>query len=114
MPGLAYSWRRFGVLVDQLPAESRFALELVAQAPANTDPPDLTRWANSDRLLALIADQLTIANWQRAGGKQTKPTLLTAGTRHRARRATNTAATRDQVWLRNHLARIGPPEGATR
>lgn len=37
--------------------------------------PDTSMWPNSDKLLALIADLLLVANWQRGGGKD-KPRLI--------------------------------------
>lgn len=52
----ALSWRRAGVLIRQLPREARLTQEL---HPAQ-------RWSQTDYLLALVADLLNLANWQRA------------------------------------------------
>ena len=54
----ALSWRRADVLIRQLPREARLTQEM---HPAQ-------RWSQTDYLLALVADLLNLANWQRLGG----------------------------------------------
>ena len=72
-PGVAYTWRRFKVLLRELPQQSRFVrAQPVDDSPG---PPDMSGWDNTDRLLALISDLLLLANWQRSGETK-KPKLF--------------------------------------
>jgi hypothetical protein len=57
----ALTWRRFGVLVRQLPRES--ALSLAVNGPAAT-------WATTDHLLAVCADRLGQMLWIAAGTRK--------------------------------------------
>lgn len=74
-PGRAYTWRKFKVLVRQLPQNSRL-LRAMPTDDSNATP-DTSNWENTDKLLALIADLLLIGNWQRSGEKK-KPRLIFA------------------------------------
>lgn len=57
------TWRRLGVLVQQLPADSATVRARIGPSAA---------WTTSEHLLALIADRLGIANWQRQGKRTSK------------------------------------------
>ena len=54
------------MIVRQLLKDKKSAL-------AQAIEPDLTQWGTTDYLLALIADNLQAANWQRGGGKTPMP-----------------------------------------
>lgn len=57
-PGRSFTWRDLRAIVTMLPPGS--ALHRVS---------DDEGWSRADHLLALIADQLATANWQRQGKK---------------------------------------------
>lgn len=57
------SWRKFGAFVNQLPRESALGRSQLGEG---------AYWSVTDYLLALIADHLAAANWQRGSGKQSK------------------------------------------
>ena len=58
------SLRRLNVIFKNLPATSATARKL---------QPDLTRWGESEYLLAHIADLLASANWQRGADPEKPP-----------------------------------------
>lgn len=60
--GLTVSWLDLAAVLQHCPANSALQREL------NPDHP----WDLKTHLLALIADQLAIANWQRSGGGKNK------------------------------------------
>lgn len=74
-PGRAYTWRRFGVLMRGLGADSRFHKALRELNPGDGGDIDTSQWDRTDQILAVIADLLVAANWQRGGGGG-KPELL--------------------------------------
>ena len=93
------TWRRLGVLVRQLPAESRVVATLNRGSSGE--------WPMSDHLLALILDALHAANWQRGGGKSSRPRPIRrpgAGTR-----STYGRADRSPGETAAYLARFAPP-----
>lgn len=93
------TWRRLGVLVRQLPTESR-VLAIMSRGTS-------AEWPVSDHLLALILDALHGANWQRGGGKSARPRPVrrpgtdTRSTYGRADRSPRETAT--------YLAKFAPP-----
>ena len=73
-------------LLQQLPETSRLAQVNADRAPDHVRQSagmDTTTWSLGDQLLATISDQLSIANWQRSGGKGKKPELLTDSKKRR-------------------------------
>lgn len=101
-------WAKVKRLITQLPAASRFVINVSRGAPDDGKAPDLTWWHRTDRLLATIIDQLTIANWQRSGGKK-KPELLTDPPPP----PTKPRVKLDQEKVRAHLRAIGPQKAAS-
>ena len=103
----ALTWRRFGVLLSNLPKGSVFvaklAVRVAKEAPKGEPDPfqSIDDWDLSDQLLAHVVDQLAIANWQRGAGKGGKPHLLTAG-------PTKSGKVDSRVDARAILAKIGP------
>ena len=61
----------------------------------------IDEWQLSDQLLAHIVDLLAISNWQRGGGKSSKPKLMTAGPKR-------SKAPNAQIDVRAALAKIAP------
>jgi hypothetical protein len=59
-PGLTY--RRLQVILSNAPEDSAYACSARGDS-----------WTKSDHLLAIVADRLAVSNWQRGGGKGTKP-----------------------------------------
>lgn len=68
------SWRRFAVLLDGLPLDSRFARAVAAQQPdtEDTGPVDVTNWPLAMKLQALLVDAVQVLIWIHGGG-QGKP-----------------------------------------
>jgi len=64
----ALSWRRFGVLLRNMPDGSALALDMHGESAT---------WGVTDHLLATVIDLLNGANWQRGGGKGQKPAPFT-------------------------------------
>ncbi len=62
------SWRRLGVLIANLPPESATVREIVGA--------EYGSWTTTDFLLAGVIDVLNGANWQRGGGKGSRPKPL--------------------------------------
>lgn len=62
--GDALSYRRLSVFLAGSPEDSSFA---------RSSGGDESLWTLTDQLLALIADQLAAANWQRGGGVGPRP-----------------------------------------
>lgn len=62
------SWRRLSVLIAHLPDGSSTRAELVGH--------DYASWGVSEHLLAVAIDVLQGANWQRGGGKGSRPKPL--------------------------------------
>lgn len=58
------TWRRFRELLSELPLGSQ--TNVAVEGPA-------AYWGLTDELLAIVANILAIANWQRGGGKGRKP-----------------------------------------
>lgn len=61
------------MLLRELPLNSRFVRAQPVEDSGGK--PDMSSWDNSDKLLALIADLLLLANWQRSGESK-KPKLF--------------------------------------
>ena len=62
------SYRRLTVLIEHLPRESATLQQMLGA--------DYVAWGATEHLLALLADILQGANWQRSGGKGSKPKPL--------------------------------------
>jgi len=58
------TWRRFGVLVRQLPRESATVRKILG---------DHAEWTLDTHLLATAVDAIRAGNWQRGGGKGARP-----------------------------------------
>lgn len=98
------SLRRLGVYVDALLLDPASTLHRALQRDGHADD-----WSLSEHLLALIYDQLAIANWQRSrdgakGRRRPKPIspLARKGTRYGK-------TDRDPEEVKAYLARFGPP-----
>jgi hypothetical protein len=63
LAGCLHDWRRLGVLVRQLPPEAALYRSMFGEKAL---------WGSQEHLLALIADILNAANWQRGGDKNAK------------------------------------------
>lgn len=63
------TWRRFGVLLRQLPREAR-------TTRATADDPVALLWTPEMHLQAGIFDATVAGNWQRGGGKGKRPKPL--------------------------------------
>lgn len=78
--GRGLSYRRLGVLVAGLSRESALARKLSREAaadPGEMSPEDeALAWSLEHHLLAMIVDLLAGANWQRGGGKGSRPQPL--------------------------------------
>jgi hypothetical protein len=61
------TWRRLGILVRNLPAESATLRAMHGHA---------ADWSVTDHLLAAVVDVLQGGNWQRGGGKGKRPKPL--------------------------------------
>ena len=61
------SWRDLAVIARQLPRESALARAMVEES---------SQWGVTEHLLALVVDVLAVANWQRGGGKGSRPKPL--------------------------------------
>lgn len=59
------TWRRFGVLVRQLPSESRTAVIQRASAPARRVPLEEMEWTLTDHLIATVADHIGHASFKK-------------------------------------------------
>ena len=59
------SWRRLSVLIANLPKESATVREMLGA--------QFVEWSTTDWLLAGVIDVLQGANWQRGGGKGSRP-----------------------------------------
>ena len=88
------SFRRFQVLLQNLPEDSRFrdALTLRAKHEAKggeaskfDELEGIAHWPMQDQLLAMQVDLLALANWQRGGGKGRRPQMLSAGSKRSGR-----------------------------
>jgi hypothetical protein len=104
-----------GVLLHGLPNDSMFKILFSQRETEEKDKSSslnatIADWPVQDQLLATIVDLLSLANYQRGGGKGSKPKLLTAGPRKSARPA-------EGVDVRQLLDRLAPQsqqdEGAT-
>jgi len=101
------TWRRFSSLMHHLPAESAFKAEFAVRTRQEQDEQpsstftDISDWSLTNQLLAHVVDVLAMANYQRGGGKGSKPKLLTAGSRRSAKPAPN-------VDVRGLLESIAP------
>lgn len=56
-----FTWGDLGVIVRQAPRSSALYGSLY---------PDQAQWGMPEQLMALMADNLAVANWQRGGGKR--------------------------------------------
>lgn len=78
--GRGLSYRRLGVLIAGLPQQkSALARKLAREAPEQaemSEQEEAAAWRLEHHLLALVIDLLAGANWQRGGGKGTKPKPL--------------------------------------
>lgn len=63
----ALSWRDMWMIFANAPTGSVLAVSVQGERAL---------WTVSDYLLAIIADELNDANWQRGGGKGTRPDRL--------------------------------------
>lgn len=99
----ALTFRRFGVLVEQLPPEARTLRAMTKDAPKKMDgDAKVDEWPLEAQLLALIHDTLAVANWQRGGGKG-KPTTIV----QKRRRSTSRPTLVSQARIRAHLKSLG-------
>lgn len=65
-------------------------------------------WTLTEHLLALIHDQLAVANWQRAGGRKSKrPKPISPLLRRPVTKYGQTSRTPEEV--KAYLAQFGPP-----
>jgi hypothetical protein len=98
------TWRRFRNLVRGLPAESLYVRGLPDHQRVSPTKPDIGRWPLTDQLLANLIDLTSLANWQRGGGQNQKPKLLTE-------RSSDQPAPRhfDDDQIRAILRSHGPP-----
>lgn len=65
-------------------------------------------WTRAEHLLAIVADLLAIANWQRAGGKRSKrPKPISPLAKPKVTRYGRTTMTPDEA--KAYLAKLGPP-----
>jgi len=93
--------------MHHLPAESAFKAEFAVRTRQEQDEQpsstfnDISDWSLTNQLLAHVVDVLAMANYQRGGGKGSKPKLLTAGSRRSAKPAPN-------VDVRGLLESIAP------
>jgi len=73
--GRGLSYRRLGVLIEGLPSDSAFGRALARDAPPveMTEEDEARAWRLEHHLLALVADLLSAANWQRGGGQGSRP-----------------------------------------
>ena len=62
--GGSLSYRRLAIILDNSPADSAFFQSRYGEEAA---------WSQTDHLLALIADHLAVANWQRCDPKAKVP-----------------------------------------
>lgn len=62
--GDGLSWRDLWVIVRQSPVDSAFARSSAGESVA---------WGLSEHLLAAVVNALNTANWQRGGGKGSRP-----------------------------------------
>ena len=76
--GRGLTYRRIGVLITALPSESAFIEAFADDHPGEKMKMSETmlQWSLDQRLLAMIAQQLAGANWQRGGGKGSTPNLF--------------------------------------
>jgi hypothetical protein len=94
----AVTLRRYGVLVRGLLKMPRSLLHLEL---ANDD------WSLTDHLLAVVHDQLAIANWQRTGKKSGRPKPISP----LANRGTRYGKTdRDPEEVKAYLRRLNPAQ----
>lgn len=97
------TWRRFRVLLAQLPADS-------ATTRAATDGPE--PWTTTEHLLAGIFDAEMAALWQRAGGKGRRPRPLERPGQAKARTRRLGHTTRSPAEVRAYLDRFKPLRAA--
>lgn len=65
-------------------------------------------WTRLEHLLALVHDQLAVANWQRAGGKKGKrPKPISPLIKNKVTKYGETDRSPEEV--KAYLARFGPP-----
>lgn len=92
------TWRRFRVLLGQLPADS---------ATVRAASGDAAAWTLSEHLLAGILDAELAALWQRGGGKGRRPRPIERpGTKARTHRVGRTQ--RSGAEVRAYLDRFKP------
>lgn len=70
---------------------------------------DAAGWSVSDYLLAHVVDVLNMANWQRGGGKGSRPKPLQRPGTEKAIRQGKTDRAPQEVAA--YLARFAPPKG---
>lgn len=90
------TWRRLGVLVEELPPGSALAARL---------NPSM-RWSNTEHLLAALVDLAANGNWQRGGGKGRKPKPIPRPGKSTGRRIGRT--NRSPREVATYLARFAP------
>lgn len=100
------------MLVGNLPPEGAFQKTLAVRAlrqqkeQGSMSEPDpfkgIDDWPLSDQLLAHVVDLLAISNWQRGGGKSSKPKLMT-------QTAKQSKAPSSHIDVRAALAKLAPP-----
>jgi hypothetical protein len=93
------TWRRFRVLLSQLPADS-------ATTRAATDGAE--QWTTGEHLLAGIFDAEMAALWQRAGGKGRRPRPLERPGQAKARTRRLGHTNRSPAEVRAYLDRFKP------
>lgn len=97
------TWRQLGVYIRQLPRDSALARALAG---------DDHVWDLHAHLLAVAADALHVANWQRSarkGARPPKPIPRPGTERHKQRNGQRTGGTtRSPEEVARVLARIGP------
>jgi hypothetical protein len=98
------TWRRFSSLLTNLPVDSAFKVEFIADQESDDNKTvgnDISRWTLTNQLLANMVDILALANYQRGGGKGSKPKLLTSAPRR-------STAPAEGIDVRDLLEKIGP------
>jgi hypothetical protein len=95
----AMTWRRFKVLLGQLPAES---------ATVRAAAGDAAAWTLTEHLLAGILDAEHAALWQRSGGKSHRPRPIERPGQAKARTHRVGHTTRTPAEVRAYLDRFKP------
>ena len=92
------------MLLRGLPHDALYPRRLAATLPeGGGNGVDMSMWTLTDRLLAMVVEVLAAANWQRGGGKGTRPVVFPPPRKV-------TAATLSPIEARALLARVAGRE----